>query len=90
MPRVIVPSVLRSHCGGKSAVEVEGATVAAALENLNGQYPGLRQQLMNDDGQLKSHVNVFVNDENIRDRQQTQTPLDRGDEILLVPALAGG
>lgn len=90
MTKVLLPTVLRQHAQGVRSVEVAGETVGAALADLANQHPQLGQQLLDDQGELKNYINVFVGDENIRDRQGAQTPLDDRDEILIVPALAGG
>jgi len=86
----IIPTSLRQHTDGSKTVAVSGKTVDAALQDLINQYPNLRDQLINPSGQLVSFVNVFVNDSNIRDLNNGDTPLREIDEILLVPAIAGG
>ena len=90
MTRVLLPTVLRSHSDGNRVVEVDGKNVGEAMVDLTTRYPGLREQLLDDRGNLRNFVNVFVNDENIRDRDNQQTALNDRDEILIVPALAGG
>lgn len=90
MTRVLIPTVLRTHCEGNRAVEVDGGTVGEAITNLTTQYPALKEQLLDDSGAIRNYINVFVNDENIRDRDGEQSTVDSRDEILIVPALAGG
>ena len=88
--KVIIPSALRQFADGKDTIELEGERVGIVLESLTSGFPQLKTHLIGDDGQLRNFVNVFVNDENIRDMQQQQTPLSDGDELLIVPAVAGG
>ncbi|TWU06496.1 ubiquitin-like small modifier protein 1 [Stieleria varia] len=88
--KVLIPTALRKHTAGLKTVTVNGDTIDEAIRSLIQQYPDLSDKLLDDSNQLASFVNVFVNNENIRDLQQTQTVLNDSDEILLVPAIAGG
>jgi adenylyltransferase/sulfurtransferase len=90
MTKVMIPTSLRPHVDGNRVVEVDGDSVGAVLESLADQYPDLKSHLYDDKGGLASFINVFVNDENIRDRDGERTTLADRDEILLVPAMAGG
>ena len=90
MPKVLIPTPLRQHAGKLDAVQVEGATVGEALDQLTAQYPELRRHLFNDEGKLRSFVNVYVNDEDIRYLQKDKTALDGGDVVSIVPSIAGG
>lgn len=87
---VIIPTSLRAHTGGLGIVDVQGQNVDEALLSLVTSYPGLKPQLLDTSGGLASHVNVFVNDTNARDLDEGATTLAESDEILLVPAIAGG
>lgn len=87
---VIIPTSLRRHTGGEKNVVVEADSVGTALESLVHQHPDLKPHLYDDSGGLVSFLNVFVNDENIRDLDHVQTAVTERDEILLVPAIAGG
>ena len=87
---ILIPTALRQYANSHDAVELEGVTVGAVLKNLAEKYPTLRAHLFADDGKLRSFVNVYVNDENIRSLEQDATPLKDGDEVTLVPAVAGG
>jgi molybdopterin converting factor small subunit len=89
MTKILIPTSLRPHVDGAHSVDVEGRNVGEALAALVETYPNLKSHLFKDD-QLAPFINVFINDENTRDRDGQQTPLARGDEILLVPAMAGG
>lgn len=86
---VYVTATLRSLVGAKS-VEAEGATVGQLLENLNERYPGFRQQISGEDGQLHRFVNLYLNDEDVRYLEDLKTPLKDGDVVSILPALAGG
>ena len=90
MTKIMIPTSLRSNTNGNRVVEVDGENVGAILSALATQYPKLKEHLYDDDGDLVSFINVFVNDENIRDRDGEETTLEDRDEILLIPAMAGG
>jgi MoaD family protein len=81
--------VLQRVLGAKS-VEAEGGTIAEVLERINAQYPGFREQITMEDGSLHRFVNIYVNDEDIRFMQQLETPVESGDVVSILPALAGG
>jgi len=87
---VRVPTVLRSHTGGERVVQAEGATVAGVIESLVRQFPGLKDQLLNEDGQVRQFVNIYVNDEDIRYLEKLQTSVGDGDSVAILPAVAGG
>ncbi|MSQ22957.1 MAG: MoaD/ThiS family protein [Chloroflexi bacterium] len=87
---VQVPTVLRSHTGGERVVHAEGNTVAAVIEALEHEFPGFRTELLGDDGNLRTFVNLYVNDEDIRYLNRLDTPLADGDRLAILPALAGG
>ena|SRR5437899_12960893 len=88
--KVSIPTPLRPYAGGQPDVEVEAATVGAALRALTERYPDLRRHLYSDDGKLRAFVNVYVNDEDIRYLEKENTPLGAGDSISIVPSIAGG
>jgi adenylyltransferase/sulfurtransferase len=71
-------------------VSVEGATVGEALDELTAQYPHLRQHLFAEDGRLRSFVNVYLNDEDVRYLKHVETPLTESDRLAIVPSVAGG
>ena len=85
-----IPTPLRSATDGQSTVEVEGATVDEALRTLVDRYPDLADNLYNEDDELRQFVNVYVGDEDIRFGDGVDTTLDAGDEVSLVPSIAGG
>jgi MoaD family protein len=81
--------VLQRVVGAKS-VQTEGSTIGEVLEKLNTEYPGFREQITMEDGSLHRFVNIYVNDEDIRFMQQLETPVETGDVVSILPALAGG
>ena len=87
--QVNVTSTLQTLVGQKN-VEAEGTTVAAVLADLEDKYPGFKDQISGDDGELHRFVNVYVNDEDIRYLQALDTPLNDKDVVSILPALAGG
>ena len=86
---VNVTSTLQTLVGAK-AVQGEGETVGALLADLNEKYPGFKEQISGDDGELHRFVNVYVNDEDIRYLNALETPLSENDVVSILPALAGG
>ncbi|MDP2727750.1 MAG: MoaD/ThiS family protein [Dehalococcoidia bacterium] len=87
---VQIPAVLKKLTGGTKSVKGEGQTVRELLDNLDRQYPGMKKQLTSEDGQPHRFVNIYLNDEDIRFLQQLETPLNDGDVISILPAIAGG
>ena len=89
MSNIRIPTPLRPYVGGQTSVAVDGATIGTALANLTTQYPELRPHLFDGDT-LRSFVNVYVNQEDIRNLQGADTPLSEGDKVMIVPSIAGG
>lgn len=87
---ITIPTALRQFTGGESQVEVEATTAGAALDQLTVKYAELRRHLYDDKNTLRSFVNVYVNDEDIRHHSGAATPLKDGDTLIIVPAIAGG
>ena len=87
---VLIPTPLRVYAGKQDVVQVEGKTVGELLENLTAQYAELRNHLYNEDGRLRSFVNVYLNDDDIRYLQKEATPVKDGDTVSIVPSVAGG
>lgn len=90
MSKIHIPTPLRQYVGKQSTIEVTGATVADAMNALVAQHPDLRKHLYTDDGKLRAFVNLYVNDEDIRYLQKEATALSEGDNISIVPSIAGG
>ena len=88
--KVRIPTALRQFAEDKDTIELEGEKVGQVLVQLGERFPELRRHLFDDAGQVRNFVNVYVKDENIRDLQQQDTPLKPGDDITIVPAIAGG
>jgi len=88
--KVIIPTPLRQYTGKQDTVELEAATVAEALAGLANKYQGLRKHLYNEEGKLRSFVNIYLNEEDIRYLQKDQTPLNDNDVLSIVPSIAGG
>ena len=87
---ITIPTPLRAYAGGQKTIQVEGDTVGEALSALTAQYPNLRQHLFGEDGQLRSFVNVYLNDEDVRYLKHTATPVKASDKLSIVPSVAGG
>lgn len=90
MAKVLIPTPLRQFTGKQDAVSASGTTVGEVLHALTSQYPDLRKQIFNDEGKLRSFVNVYLNDEDIRYLKKDATTASEGDTISLVPSIAGG
>ena len=90
MSKIHIPTPLRQYVGKQSTVEVKGATVGVAMSDLLVQHPDLRRHLYADDGKLRAFVNLYVNDEDIRYLQKEATTVKEGDNISIVPSIAGG
>lgn len=90
MATVRIPTPLRKLTNGQEEVKVAGATVAAVIADLDGRFPGLKERICDDKGQLRRFVNVFKNDEDIRFLKNLETEVVEADELSIVPAIAGG
>ena len=90
MPKVKIPTPLRQYTNGSSEVEVGGGTAGETLGNLAAEYPDLEQHLYTSDGKLRSFVNVYKGDEDIRYLDGTDTGVSEGDELSIIPSIAGG
>ena len=87
---VRVPTILRKHTGGERVVQSQGETVAAIIDQLEERFPGLKSELLGDDGAMRRFVNIYVNDEDIRYLDRLDTKLEDGDRLAILPAVAGG
>ena len=88
--KLMIPTPLRPYAGKQASVEFEAHTVGEALGSLTSQYAELRKHLYADDGKLRSFVNVYVNEDDIRYLQKENTQIKDGDTISIVPSIAGG
>jgi sulfur-carrier protein len=87
---VRVPTVLRRHTAGEKKVQAAGDDLRALIADLDERFPGLGERLVDDRGQLHRFINVYVNDEDVRFLGGIQTPLEDGDVVSVLPAVAGG
>jgi sulfur-carrier protein len=87
---VRIPTTLRSLTAGQSEVKLEGTTVREVLTNLDAAHPGFSERLLDDEGNLRKFVNVFVDDDDIRFQSGLDTPVPEGDTVAIIPAVAGG
>ncbi len=88
--RVRIPTPLRQATDGVAELALEAATVGSVIEDLETRYPGIRGRLRDDSGALRRFVNIYVNGEEVRFHDGLQTSLRSGDELSIVPAVAGG
>jgi sulfur-carrier protein len=88
--KVRIPTPLRKLTNNEEVVEVNGGTIGAVIVELQSRYPGIKERLLDDTGAVRRFVNVYVNEEDIRFLQNQETPVQTGDEISIIPAIAGG
>ena len=86
---VRIPTILRTYTGGEKAVPADGSTLAEVVENLEANHPGIKERLV-ENGDLRRFVNVYVNDEDVRFTGGLETKVDDGDQVVVLPAVAGG
>jgi sulfur-carrier protein len=87
---VRIPTPLRSITKGSAEVQAKGESVADVMEDLERQFPGMRERLVDEGGELRRFINIYVNEEDIRFLQGKKTALKEGDQVSIVPAIAGG
>src|SRR5436189_3930830 len=90
MPKILIPTPLRPYTDKQDAVDATGATIGEVLADLTRRHSGLKAHLYNEQGKLRSFVNVYVNDEDIRYLQKEQTPVAASDTVTIIPSVAGG
>jgi molybdopterin synthase sulfur carrier subunit len=88
--QVRVPTILRQYTGGEKVVQGSGDTLAALFTDLDGQHPGIKGRLVADDGALHRFVNVYINDEDVRFLGALEAKIADGDNVTILPAVAGG
>jgi len=88
--KVRIPTPLRKITGDKEEVSAEGTNVSEVLGDLEKNHPGLKARICEEDGTLRRFVNIYVNDEDIRFKGNMETELKDGDELSIIPAIAGG
>ena len=91
MPKKVrIPTPLRKLTNNEELVEVNAATIGEAIAELQKRFPGIKERLVDETGAIRRFVNVYVNEEDIRFLQNQETPLQEGDEVSIIPAIAGG
>jgi molybdopterin synthase sulfur carrier subunit len=90
MPSVRIPTPLRRLTGDKDEVSVEAATIGNLIDELENQFPGIKQRLCDEDGNVRRFINLYVNNEDIRFLKGTDTELHETDIVSIIPAIAGG
>lgn len=88
--KVRIPTPLRKLTNNEEVVEVSANTIGNAIAELQTRFPGFQERLVDENGAVRRFVNVYVNEEDIRFLQNQQTPLKDGDEVSIIPAIAGG
>ena len=87
---VRIPTILRTYTGGESEVSAEGGTLAEVLDDLDGRYSGIKGRILDESGELRRFVNVYVGNDDVRFLDNLQTPTPDGTQISVIPAVAGG
>jgi molybdopterin synthase sulfur carrier subunit len=88
--KVRIPTPLRKLTDNQESIEVESNTIGGAIDELEGKFPGIKERLVDEEGEIRRFVNVYVNEEDIRFLENQDTPLKDGDDISIIPAIAGG
>jgi len=88
--KVRIPTPLRSLTSGSEEVTVEGNSIKEVIDNLETNYKGFKERLCDENGQIRRFINFYLNDEDIRFKDNQETPVNNGDQISIVPAIAGG
>jgi len=88
--KILIPTPLRAYAGKQEVVEADGGTVGELLTNMTTEYTDLRNHLYTEEGKLRSFVNIYVNDDDIRYLDREQTALKPGDTVSIIPSVAGG
>ena len=90
MATVLVPTPLRRLTGGQAKLTVEGSDINVLIQSINQQYPGIADKILDEEGNVKRFINIFVNEDEIRTLQGIATPIQASDRVSIVPAMAGG
>ena len=88
--KVRIPTPLRKLTDNQESIEVESNTIGGAIDELEEKFPGIKERLVDEEGEIRRFVNVYVNEEDIRFLENQDTPLKEGDDISIIPAIAGG
>ena len=87
---VRIPSLLRGQVGGSRSIQASGSTVGHALDDIEARFPGFKERVIDPNGTIKQFVSIFINGEDVRYIQSLDTPLQDGDQVSILPAVAGG
>jgi molybdopterin synthase sulfur carrier subunit len=87
---VRIPTILRTYTGGEKAVTGDGERLSALIDDLDARHPGIKERLVEEEGDLRRFVNVYVNDEDVRFIGGLEAELADGDQVVVLPAVAGG
>lgn len=90
MATIFVPTPMRKVTGGQAKIQVQAATIRQAIEQANAAYPGFSERILDQGGEIKRFINVFVNGVDVRKLNGRDTPLRDADEVAVIPAMAGG
>ncbi|CUS77628.1 molybdopterin synthase subunit MoaD [Candidatus Kryptonium thompsonii] len=88
--KITIPTPLRPYTENRDTIEVEGQTIRELLKDMTERYPQLKRHLFSEDGRLRSFINIYVNDEDIRYLDGENTKVSEGDVVSIIPAIAGG
>ena len=88
--KVRIPTPLRKLTDDQESIEIESNTIGGAIDELEGKFPGIKERLVDEEGEIRRFVNVYINEEDIRFLENQDTPLKEGDDISIIPAIAGG
>lgn len=88
--KVKIPTPLRKLTNNEAEIEIQASTIREAISELQSRYPGIQERLVDENGEVRRFVNVYVNEEDIRFLQNQETPLKDNDEVSIIPAIAGG
>lgn len=88
--QIRVPTPLRKFTGGAESVAADGATVGALVDDMERRHPGIKEKICDDGGKVRRFVNIYVNGDDIRFLSNLDSPVNDGDEVSIVPAIAGG
>jgi len=91
MPIIVrVPTPLQKLTQDKAEIKASGANIKELIDNLEESFPGIKDRICDENGKVRKFINIYVNEEDVRFLQQDETPLKNGDEVSIIPAIAGG
>ncbi len=88
--KVKIPTPLQKLTGNKADVAANGANIKELIDDLEKNFPGIKERICDDAGKIRKFINIYVNEEDVRFMQRDETPLKEGDEVSIIPAIAGG